>query len=80
VTGYKFGPIDPVTFLPPAKVVDALSDVIADRVGSAPGAGATVGDVAEAVTTHVNDTTPHPVYDDAPSYEMFYTARKAAAS
>lgn len=78
MTGYKFGPIDPETFLPPAVVVDAIAGVIADRVGSAPGAGATQQDITDAVTAHVNDDSPHPVYDDAPSFSLYYTARKAA--
>lgn len=73
----KFSPIDPETFLPVPKVVDALSDVIAGRVQAGAGA-ATAEDIAAAVAAHVNDETPHPVYDESPSYSLFYQARKAA--
>lgn len=76
--GPIFPPIDPTTFLPPTKTVEALAEVIAGRISASPEAGATLQDITDAVSAHVADDSPHPVYDDAPSLALFYTARKAA--
>jgi hypothetical protein len=34
--------------------------------------GVTDADLAAAITDHVNDTSPHPVYDDMPSTTLIF--------
>ena len=56
---------------------DAISDMVAQMIADAPGGGGGGGEVTAAeLQAHIEDETPHPVYDDGTSFALRYENAK----